>query len=56
LPSAQTDSVKEGRRLITRSGDLLNDTTSPLSSVTEIGPAKTAKEDPSKNKAIQITK
>jgi hypothetical protein len=56
LPNAQTDSVKEGRRLITRSGDLLNDTTSPLSSVAEIGPAKTTKEKTIKNKATPLAK
>jgi hypothetical protein len=56
LPNAQTDSVKEGRRLITRTGGLLNDTETPLSSATEILSAKTTKEKPIKNKATPLAK
>jgi hypothetical protein len=56
FPRAQTDSVKEGRRLITRTGGLLNETETPLSSATEILSAKTTKEKLIKNKATPLAK
>jgi hypothetical protein len=56
LPNAQTDSVREGSRLTTRCGGFSNTTAMPRSSSTEMGAAKTAKENPRRNKTTPTAK